>query len=256
MYCRHRPGIALRLDEKTLISKLLDDLGVYEIEAGIPALCNIEADCIKEIMKVRKQAKISVWSRMVMSDIRECIACSPDIIHIGAPVSYVQIYKKLNKNKSWVQKTLLEVIEKVQDSGIQVTVGFEDASRADIGFMAELAKMLKQHNVNVIRLADTVGVFYPSRVGELVERMIELCDVDLELHMHNDLGMAVANSIEGTKAGAKYIDCTLFGIGERSGNCNIYDYVKAAGGMYDFNISLHKIVEVENEVRGYLMRSY
>jgi homocitrate synthase NifV len=246
------PGVALNMEDKMKIAKLLDGINVYEIEAGIPAMSKLEAQSIYNIVQNRKNSCISVWSRMNKEDILKSIECCPDIIHIGAPVSYVQIYTKLKKNKVWFQKTLAECVEAAITHGVEVTVGFEDASRADIGFMISMVDMLKVLGVNTIRVADTVGVFTPNRTKELVKTLIEHTEIDIEIHVHNDIGMAVANSIEGAKAGAKYIDCTLFGIGERTGNCNMYDFVHAADAIYDCGMSKSQIIEVQNQLRDVL----
>lgn len=246
------PGIALRPDDKVKIAGLLDDLGVYEIEAGVPVLGEVEEESICRIIENKKKAKISVWSRMNVEDVRRSIACKPDIIHIGTPVSYIQIYSKLKKNKSWVIKNILECVGIAKNQGVNVTVGFEDSSRADIGFLLSLAKELKKAGVDIIRIADTVGVLTPSRTMELIQTLVSNTDLTIEMHIHNDLGMAVANSIIGAKAGAKFVDCTLFGIGERTGNCNLYDFVHAAETIFHLGMTKKQIKSVEEEVSGVL----
>ena len=91
------PGIALQAEDKVRIAGLLDELGVYEIEAGVPMLGEMEEEGIYRIIENKKRAKISVWSRMNVNDVKRSIVCRPDIIHIGTPVSYIQIYSKLKK---------------------------------------------------------------------------------------------------------------------------------------------------------------
>jgi len=239
------PGIALRVEDKLKIAKLLDEIGVYEIEAGVPCLSAAEADGICKIIENRKNAKISVWSRMNVEDVKKSIECKPDIIHIGTPVSYIQIYSKLKKNKAWVQKSVLDCVDVAKSHNIDVTIGLEDASRSDIGFILSLIKDLKNAGVNIIRVADTVGILTPNRTKEIVETIKAQSDIKIEMHVHNDLGMAVANSIAGAKAGAEYIDCTLFGIGERTGNCNFYDFVHASESIFNFAMSKKQIRNIE-----------
>jgi homocitrate synthase NifV len=239
------PGIALSTKDKVKIAKLLDEIGVYEIEAGVPCLSSAEADGICEIIENTKKAKISVWSRMNCKDVKYSIGCNPHIIHIGTPVSYIQIYSKLKKNKAWVQKSILECVDLAKSNGVEVTVGLEDASRSDIGFILSLIKELKKAGVNIIRIADTVGILTPNRTKEIVETIKSHTDIELEMHVHNDLGMAVANSIIGAKAGAAFIDCTLFGIGERTGNCNFYDFVHASESIFNFAMSKKQIRQIE-----------
>ncbi|MBH1941710.1 homocitrate synthase [Mobilitalea sibirica] len=242
------PGIALQVEDKVKIAKLLDDIGVYEIEAGIPMLGEAEEESIYRIMENRRKAKISVWSRMNINDVKRSLICRPDIIHIGTPVSYIQIYSKLKKNKGWVLKNILECVMEAKNQNVSVTVGFEDASRSDIGFLLSLTKELKKEGVDTIRIADTVGVLTPSRTKELLETIRMNTDMKLEIHIHNDLGMAVSNSIVGAKYGADLIDCTLFGIGERAGNCNLYDFVHSSESIFQFAMSKKEIRFVEKQV--------
>ncbi len=249
-----RPGICYRPEDKLFIASVLDALHVYEIEAGSPCLGKNECDGIRKIVENKKHSLVSVWSRMNINDIKVAMDCSPDVIHIGAPVSYVQIYSKLKKNKSWMIKTLCECIELVQSKNIAVTVGFEDASRADIGFLITLAKKLHEYKTT-IRLSDTVGVMTPDRTKAMVEELILHACAKIEIHVHNDLGMAVANSLEAAKAGAKYVDCTLFGIGERSGNCNFYDFVKIGQQIFDLDMEAHHVAKAEQRVREWFVRA-
>lgn len=242
------PGIVLRTEDKVKIAKYLDEIGVYEIEAGVPCLSQMEEEGICEILENTTNAKISVWSRMNVEDVKKTIACKPDIIHIGTPVSYIQIYSKLKKNKVWVQKSILECVAVARSQNIDVTVGLEDASRSDIGFLLSLIKELSKEGVKMIRIADTVGVLTPNRTKEIVETIKAYSDIKIEMHVHNDLGMAVANSIIGAKAGADYIDSTLFGIGERTGNCNFYDFIKASESIFQFAMTKKQIREVEKQV--------
>jgi len=242
-------GVALTEEDKIELAIMLDELGVYEIEAGIPIMQTESKDYITEIKKACKFSKISVWSRMNPTDVKQAVLCKPDIIHIGAPVSYVQIYGKLKKNKTWVQKVLSECIDIAISAGIEVTVGFEDASRSDEGFMINTAKMIEKLGVNTVRVADTVGILTPHRSAELVKKLLSQVGLDIEFHAHNDLGMGIANSIASAKAGAKYIDCTLLGIGERSGNCDLYKFLYATERIFDCGIDKRKIEAIENALK-------
>lgn len=242
------PGIALGIEDKVKIAKLLDEIGVYEIEAGVPVISKAEEAGIRCIIENKKNAKVSVWSRMNLQDVKRSIECKPDIIHIGAPVSYVQIYSKLKKNKGWVLKNVLECVEVARKQNVSVTVGLEDASRSDIGFLLSIVKELQHAGVETVRIADTVGILTPGRTKELVKTIKDYSDVKIEIHIHNDLGMAVANSIIGAKAGAELIDCTLFGIGERTGNCNFYDFVNASEALFCLQMSKKQVKSVEQQV--------
>lgn len=230
------PGVVFLPDEKIRLALALDEIGVAEIEAGIFDRRTEGREYLSEIMQHRRNAKISLWTRLNQADVMEACRQKPDIIHIAAPVSYVQIYSKLNKNKAWVERQLLECMCIADDFRVQVTLGFEDSSRADIGFMIKLALLAEKLGIKTIRLADTVGIFTPIRAGKLVKEIQSHTTVAIEAHEHNDFGMAVANSLEMACMGAEYIDCTILGIGERAGNCSMYDFVHACETYYDTGV--------------------
>ncbi len=241
------PWIALTLEQKVQTAKLLDEAGVFQIEAGIPVIGGYEVETIQEIVRQKGKARISVWCRAKQADIKAAERCQPDIIHISTPVSYAQIYSKLNKNKAWVTKNLLESVQTALDTGCEVTVGLEDASRADITFMMVLVARLKESGVSRVRFADTVGVMTPSQCGRAVKDLIQNTGMDVEIHTHNDLGMAVANTLEGAKQGARFVDTTLGGLGERAGNCSLTELIEAADRLYDFGITRLKALETQKQ---------
>lgn len=237
------PGIIFSPEAKVKLALLLDEIGVYEIEVGIFDRKTEGREYLKEIMKRKKQAKISLWSRLQPKDVEEACKQNPDIIHIAAPVSYVQIYSKLKKNKAWVEKQLIECMKIAHDYDVEVTLGFEDSSRSDVGFMIKLALLAEQLGVTTLRVADTVGIFDPIRAGKVVADIRSRSTLHIEAHEHNDFGMAVANSIEMAHQGADMIDCTLFGIGERTGNCNMYDFVRVCENKYDIDVNKKDVLE-------------
>lgn len=241
-------GIAFNRQDKVRLAQIMDQVGIYQIEAGIPALGKSEKEAILEIMENKDNAIISAWNRMNINDIKHSIDCRPDIIHISAPVSYVHIYSKLKKNKQWLRNNLIECVNYALDRGYKVTVGFEDASRADISFVISLAVMLKNMGVSYIRYADTVGVLTPHAVADTVKAITHYTEMDTEIHVHNDFGMAIANSLEAAKSGAKYIDCTFLGIGERAGNCDLMKFIKAGDRLFDFGIIKKDMIEAQKEV--------
>ncbi|SHH99807.1 homocitrate synthase NifV [Sporobacter termitidis DSM 10068] len=242
------PGIAMSTEQKLRIAQILDSAGVYQIEAGIPAVSAMEMDTIRAMTARRRHSKISVWNRLVLDDVKKSVDCAPDIIHISTPVSYVLIYSKLNKNKTWVSKNLEVCVDYAQSRGFEVTVGFEDASRADITFMAGLARQLKDMGVGRIRYADTVGVLSPSRTFGAVREIIDYAGIEVELHAHNDLGMAVANTILGAKAGANYLDTTVLGLGERVGNCDFLKLIQAAHDLFDLGITRYDAGRAQSDI--------
>jgi len=219
-------GKAFSIDEKVEIAKYMDENNIYQIEAGIPVMGDLEKECIKRILAGRKNSLISTWNRMNKKDILHSIDCKPDIIHLSVPTSDIQIYSNLGKDKLWVEENLRECVYFAKDKGYEVTIGFEDASRADINYLIDLCKIVESMDVKRVRYADTVGILVPSLVRQAVKTIIDNTGVEVEIHAHNDFGMAIPISLEAVKSGAKYVDCTLDGIGERAGNCNLQEFIR------------------------------
>jgi len=235
------PGICFSAEQKLKIATLLDLYGIHQIEAGFPAASEQEKKNIAKIMENRKNAVISVWSRLVPSDIKHAIDVRPDIIHIGVPVS--------RKDKNWVVEQLHTCLNLVDKSGISLSVGFKDAFRSETEFMISIAKMLLDFGVVRIRLADTVGIASPSLCRAVLRDISEKLGgkAELGIHAHNDLGMAVANTIEAAKAGCLYADVTIGGIGERAGNCDLAQLVCASSSIFDWGVTDVDVRALERE---------
>ncbi|CDM70246.1 Homocitrate synthase subunit alpha [Clostridium bornimense] len=207
--------------DKIDIVKRLDSMGVYQIEAGIPAMCKEEKEVILSMMEIKGGCKISTWNRIKESDIYHSFDCKPDIIHISAPISDMHIYKNLRRDRKWVIDSIKRCIYIAKEKDYEVVVGLEDASRAEKKFLVEVCKIVKSLQVNRVRYSDTLGILDISSVKENVEEIIKECDIDIEFHGHNDFGMAIPLSLVAYRSGAKYIDCTIEGIGERTGNTDL-----------------------------------
>lgn len=241
-------GIAFSKEEKVRLALRMDEIGIYQIEAGIPGLGESEKEAIQEIMERKKQAIISAWTRMDEREIQAALDCKPDIVHMSVPVSYVHIYSKLKKNKQWLKNRLVECIDYAKQGNSEITVGFEDASRADISFVIGIAIQLQEMGIKRIRYADTVGVMTPHGISDVIRNIRTYTDLEVEIHGHNDFGMAIANSLEAAKTGAKYVDCTFMGIGERAGNCDFLKFIKASEPVLDLGLDKVKVYTLQKEI--------
>ncbi|EKQ52358.1 MULTISPECIES: isopropylmalate/homocitrate/citramalate synthase [unclassified Clostridium] len=226
-------GRAFSIDEKVEIARYMDESYIYQIEAGIPAMGDLEKECIRRILDIRENSLVSTWNRMNKDDILNSFDCKPDIIHISVPTSDIQIYSNLGRDKKWVNENLKECVFFARDKGYDVTIGFEDASRADINYLINLCDIVREMGVKRVRYADTVGILMPSLVKDAVRTLINNTGIEIEIHAHNDFGMAIPISLEAVKNGAKYVDCTLDGIGERAGNCNLQEFIKVSGKYFE-----------------------
>jgi homocitrate synthase NifV len=243
-------GIALCVEEKVMIAKILNEAGVYQIEAGVPAMGGDEKKSIQKIVQLSRKSRVSTWNRLNTEDIKHSIECEPDIIHISVPVSDIHIRAKLGRDRTWIIDNLKRCICFASDRGYRVSVGLEDASRADSRFLLRIAAIALLEGAERIRYADTVGILNRQKVYNDIYGIKSQISVGIEFHAHNDLGMAVANSISAVQAGADYIDCTIGGIGERAGNCNYIEFVKSARECLDIwkDINMPNIVQCHRDI--------
>ena len=234
------PGVAFSSKEKIRIAQYLDLLGVDQIEAGIPAMGGIEADAIGAIAGLGLRARVTTWNRLELSDIRASLSCGISNLHICAPVSDIQIKYKLNKSRLWVLDCLKRAIRYAKDYGCWVSVGAEDASRADPEFLLEYALLAQEMGAERLRYADTVGVLEPFSTYRDLSWLKGKLEMELEFHGHNDFGLATANTVAAVKAGVKYVDATVNGLGERAGNADLEEVVAALRMTCGIGINLTK----------------
>ena len=185
-------------------------------------------------------------------DIASAMDVQADVIHISIPASERLIHSVLNKDREYVVRTAKACVVMARENGYEVTAGFQDASRADVGFMILLANCLCQLGVTMIKLADTVGIFTPTAVRQLIGQMKKNTNIPLGIHTHNDLGMAVSMALEAVKAGVTHVDTTCFGIGERAGNCDLFSFVRNGKPAVAFDPALGDMDHMQKQAANVL----
>ena len=219
-------GVYFDLAEKLSIISLLDKVGIDEIEAGV-AVKNPE---VKHLLVKAKDlgihSKLSLWCRCMASDIEESLKLCPDILAISISVSDIHIKNKLGKDRKWVLARVRESIKQAKDeASCYLSLGLEDASRADTDFVEEVCFLAEREGIDRIRFADTLGIMDPITMFDTIRRLRSLLSVDIGVHTHNDFGMATANAISALAAGADFADVTVNGLGERAGNAALEEMV-------------------------------
>lgn len=243
-----KADITLGIKEKVEIAKIIDSIGVFQIEAGIVALGEDEKASIKKIAQLGLKSKISCWNRLDIDDINESMDCNVDIIHISVPVSSAQIEDKLRKNKKWVLENIEKCVRYSLDKGYGVTVGLEDASRAEMNFLIEVCILLQNLGVKRIRYSENIGILYPKRVFYQIRKIKETVPIEIEVHTHNAFGMSIVNSLGAVKAGAEYVDCTVAGLEEKTRNCNFVEFAKIVYDLMGEKVYLNTFNDlVKNE---------
>jgi len=209
---------------------MLDFLGVDIIEAGISATGEKERAAVYLINNLGLQARVTTFNRISLGDIRASLACGIKDIHISAPVSDMLIHRT-GHTKQWVLDCTRSALRYAGNHGCRVSVGAEDASRADWGFLIEFALLAREMGVDRFRYADSMGILEPPAVYESLSRLgEELQEIDLEFQSGN--AAAVFNSAAAARAGAKYVVTAVGGKGEPSGSADLKQSIAILGKLF------------------------
>jgi homocitrate synthase NifV len=226
-------GVAFTLEEKLVIASQLDAIGVPELEVGIPAMGAEERESIRQVSRLGLNARLVIWSRMQIEDLLMARHLGAHIIDLSIPVSDIQIEKKLRSDRASVLATIARLVPRALDMGLDVIVGCEDASRADQHFLLQVAEMAEMAGARRLRFADTLGIMEPFAVYEVMATLRSVIDLELEMHAHDDLGLATANTLAACRAGATHVNTTVNGLGERAGNAPLEEVALALAKLYD-----------------------
>ncbi|MBK5226721.1 MAG: homoaconitate hydratase, partial [Thermoleophilia bacterium] len=197
------------------------------IEVGIPAMLGDEKETIKHIAGLNLNASILAWNRAVIDDIQHSIDCGVNAVAISMSASDIHIEHKLKKSRTWVLESIKKAVAFAKKHDLYVSVNAEDASRADLDFLVRFARSAKEYGADRVRFCDTVGILDPFDTFNVVSFLRKNAEIEIEMHTHNDFGMATANAIAGIKAGAHYVNTTVNGLGERAGNAALEEVVMA-----------------------------
>ncbi|MEL7036581.1 MAG: homocitrate synthase [Cyanobacteria bacterium J06592_8] len=231
-------GVAFTVEEKVALASLMDAMGIHELEVGIPAMGSEEARAISAIVNLGLRTSLLGWNRAVRSDIEASIACGLKRVHISIPVSEIQIAAKFQGNCQKVLQRLRDTVKFAVDQGLYVSVGAEDSSRASETFLLDVALSAQDWGASRFRFCDTVGILDPLKTSQKVTRLVRWLSIPVEMHTHNDFGLATANALAGLQAGATSVNTTVNGLGERAGNAALEEVVMVLKQMYNINLNI------------------
>ncbi len=243
-------GVVFANKEKVRIAKMLADIGVDQIECGIPVMGGDEKRAIRDIVKAKLPCSIMAWNRAVVKDIQESIDCGVDAVAISISTSDIHIIHKLQTSREWVLDSMTKAVDYAKSQGVYISVNCEDASRTDMDFLIKFASLAKEAGADRIRYCDTIGILDPFKTFDNIRTLIESVGIDVEMHTHNDFGMATANALAGVKAGATHVGVTVNGLGERAGNAALEEVImafKILDGL-DLNFKTEKFRELSEYV--------
>ncbi|MDD4127453.1 MAG: 2-isopropylmalate synthase [Methanomicrobium sp.] len=215
------PGVSFTLEQKIKIAHQLSDIGVDVIEAGFPASSDVEFETVKRICEEGIRPKICGLARSVKGDVDRCIEAGVDMVHVFIPTSEIQRTYTIKKTHAEVLDITREIVSYARSKCDLVMFSPMDATRTKPSELIEVCKAADGAGVDIINIPDTVGVCTPSMMRPLIEMVRENVKCRIDVHCHNDFGLAVANTIAAVEGGADQVQVTVNGIGERAGNADI-----------------------------------
>ncbi len=232
-------GVVFSAEEKVVMATALDRAGIAWIEAGTPAMGKQEQDMLHNLLALPlQQATLIAWNRAEPADIRASLACGFSAVHISLPVSDLHIRYKLRKSREWIIQRLETALQLAQSYGCFISVGAEDASRAEPEFFLRFAETAARFGARRIRFADTVGCLDPFMTLERLRVLVSRCPLPIEFHGHNDFGLATANTAAAFLAGVQFASVTMAGLGERAGNASLEEVVTVLHTLYGYHCGL------------------
>ncbi|MBK6617675.1 MAG: 2-isopropylmalate synthase [Nitrosomonas sp.] len=236
------PGASMTREEKVRIARQLERMGVDVIEAGFPAASNGDFEAVKAVADVIKESTVCGLARAIETDINragEALRGAADIrIHTFIATSPIHMKNKLRMEPERVMEQAVKAVKWARKYTDNVEFSPEDAGRSEIDFLCRILEAVIDAGASTLNIPDTVGYTMPEQFGQLIrtlrERIPNADKAVFSVHCHNDLGLAVANSLAAVMSGARQVECTINGLGERAGNAALEEIVMAVRTRQDY----------------------
>jgi 2-isopropylmalate synthase len=229
------PGCSMNLNEKVRMAAKLQELGVDIIEAGFPIASQGDYEAVRAVAEQCREITVAALCRTAEQDVARAAdalaAATRPRIHTFVATSDIHLEHKLKKSRAEVIAMTKAAVSQARNFAQEVEFSAEDATRSDIDYLCEVLDTAVEAGATILNIPDTVGYTTPMEYFNLVktvqERVVRDREVIISVHCHNDLGLAVANSLAAIEAGARQVECTINGIGERAGNASLEEIVMA-----------------------------
>lgn len=250
------PGMVLTKEEKIRIAQALDDVGVHRIEAGMPVVSPEDKETVKAVASMGLDAQIWGFCRALKTDVDACIDCDVDAVVTEIAASELKL-KAYGFEREDVLQRALEAVTYAKEHGLYTAFFAVDATRAELDYLKQLyTSVVKNGHADEIVIPDTLGVALPEAISYLTKKVKGWVNVPIQVHCHNDFGLATACTLAAVKAGAEIVHTTVNGIGEKAGNADMAEVALSLYILYgiDVKIKYNKLVNVSKiveELSGY-----
>lgn len=231
-------GVAFTPEEKIAIARALAELGVPELEIGIPSMGEEEREVMRAIAGLKLPARLLAWCRLCDVDLAAARHTGVGMVDLSLPVSDLMLQHKLGRDRDWALAEVARLVGAARLAGLEVCLGCEDASRADMDFVVRVAQVAQAAGARRLRFADTVGIMEPFGMLERFRFLRARLDLELEVHAHDDFGLATANTVAAVLGGASHLNTTVNGLGERAGNAALEECALALKHLYDIDCGI------------------
>ena len=208
------------------------------IEAGFPVSSKGEFDSVRKIAGAGLRAQVCGLSRIVKKDVQACLDADVGMVHVFVPTSDIQIAHTIKKSHDEIVAKAMETVQFVKDNGRTCLFSAMDATRTSPQFLHRIFRAVQEAHCDIINIPDTVGVAAPSAFYRFVKDICDDVNMVVDVHCHNDFGLAVANSLAAVEAGAREVQVCVNGLGERAGNANLAETVMSLHAIYGARTSI------------------
>jgi len=235
------------------LARQFDKLGINIIEAGFPVSSRGEFESVKSIANAGLESKVCGLSRIITKDIDACLDAGVDIVHLFVSTSDIQIAHTIKKSKDEIIASAVNSVQHVKDHGVTCLFSAMDSTRTSPEFLKRIFKAVEDAGSDIINIPDTVGVMAPPAFYKMVKEITDATNITVDVHCHNDFGLAVANTLAAVEAGAREVQVTVNGLGERAGNANLAETVMSLHSIYGAKTSIKTeyLVETAKMVERY-----
>ncbi|SEW10879.1 LeuA family protein [Natrinema salifodinae] len=243
------PGTSFSYDDKRQIASVLDDMGTHVIEAGFPVNSDAEFEAVRDIASSTSSTTCGL-ARVVDKDIEAALDSGVEMVHTFVSTSDVQIEDSMHATREEVVQRAVESVERIKAAGATCMFSPMDATRTDEQFLIEVIEAVTEAGTDWINIPDTCGVATPGRFRAMIEKVSAHTDARIDVHAHDDFGLATANALAGIEAGADQAQVSVNSIGERAGNAAYEEFVMAVESLYqtETGIDTTRITELSEIV--------